>query len=761
MKDPQKTMKILKGLLFILVPWLFLYIVELPFYKWYWYFGLHKLSLLAYIMPLLIYIPLAILGFIVGLLTYPFYQIILKSTKKIGFGFGFANWNFAMNIAIVVFILITNRVALAFKSSSGLDNAAWLYIIIGLILSFVITGAIFYPVAKRSKERVVAPFKLRNLLLIGIGLFLLSIAFSSSRVTSAKRHLKDKPNILLITLDTANINYFPGYGSPDLVAPRIAQFVDESVLFTNAYVSTPLTTPSHGSIFTGAYPQYHKAYSNESKLPFRVKTISEYFKNKGYVTGGFPSAFCVTSLNNFNQGFDYFANRQISDDLQTTIYSYIAPVRFLETVCGYEIAQPEMPINSNAKLTNSHFLRWMKKNQGRRWFAWLHYFDLHAPYLPPSMADIPRAQQMGNVETSLMSASVKSLTCLFGSRYFINEKISSEELTDDDVSYIRNLYREEIKHVDEAFGDVMAQLKELDILDNTIIALIGDHGEGLYERGYFGHNYFLNDDEIRVPFVLFIPPSVWGRQPDDITTTLESMGYLARDINDKYTTNGVREIGWNVESIDLMPTLIDYAGLKMPSVFRHKGNSFMYGRSLKPLIELDPEVVPTWKEPVLSQIFVYSRAIRVGDWKLVWGLNRGDRFFRYNCDEFHLYDIRNDPGECINMVDEYPEKRDELIGILEEMMSSLERKRNFKRIPFDEYIKLGDEEDKKLVDTLIGLGYISDADLDSMFSSDWSNDEDDTGQSYVDEDCGCRGRDSEDISIDPWQLPDDDYADGI
>ncbi|MFH1515407.1 MAG: sulfatase-like hydrolase/transferase, partial [bacterium] len=413
MKNKEKNTKLLKGVLYILIPWLFLYIIELPLYRWYWFFGMHKWGLLAYVIPLFVYIPLSICGFFLGLITYPVYLVLLKNLKKKS-GFGFANWSFVLNTGLVIFILITNKITLGLKSSTGIQNAAWLFILIGAILSFILTWGIFYPIANQAKDRVISPFKMRKLILIGVCLFILSITYTSSRVTSSTKNLKGNPNVLVITLDTANINYLPGYGSPDLVAPRMAEFIDESVLFSNAYASVPLTAPSHGSIFSGAHPQIHKAYTNESKLPYKVKTIAEYFKSKGYTTAGFPSSYYVTSQSNFDQGFDYFVNRQITDDDRTTIFSYIAPGRFIDLVFNREIKHVELPDNSNAKFTNTRFLRWVKKNKNRRWFAWVHYFDLHAPYLPPSMASTPRAQQMGDVETSLLSASVDSLTCLFG-----------------------------------------------------------------------------------------------------------------------------------------------------------------------------------------------------------------------------------------------------------------------------------------------------------------------------------------------------------
>lgn len=747
MKEKRNVMIIIGRILFILVPWIYLYLVELPYYKWFWYFGLHSWGFIVYIIPLFVYIFWAFIGFILSILTYPLHRMVSKGIKKEGFGI--INWHFVFNTGLVIFLLITNRIALGFKTSGVLSGASWLHILIGIIASFAITLLVFLPVLSRSKERINKPFRFLPLAIIGVGLFLLSIAFVSPRLIAGQGRLKDKPNVLIITLDTANINYMPGYGSPDFVAPKIAAFIEESILFENAYASVPLTTPSHASIFTGAHPQYHKAYSNESVLSYKARTASDFFKSKGYITGGFPSAYNVSSLNNFNQGFDYFVDRQISDDFRTVIFSNLAPFKFLSLEFGMNYREPYLYENADANLANKRFLRWVNKNQNRRWYAWLHYFDLHAPYLPPSAKNNPRAVEEGDLDKTLEPASVNALTCLYGSRYYAEKNIKAKELSTDDISFIRNLYRGELLNVDSAFGEVLDELKTLGQLDNTIIALIGDHGEGLYERGYFGHNFFLNDDETRIPFVLYIPDKYLGAALGENSKTLAGLD----DLN--VTGSEKRKIGWNVESIDLLPTIIDYTGLNLPREFRHEGRKFMYGRSLRPLIEFDPEIVPLWKEPALSQTFISSRSVRVGDWKLVWGLNKGDRFLRYNCPEFMLYDIRNDPGERDDLSEVYPDKVEELTGVLEQMMQELEKKRNFKRIPFQDYFEKDSDETEKLADILKGLGYISDASLEKMFSGDWSGYDDDAVLETKDDNCGCWGREEEDKSIAPWELPDE------
>ena len=724
MKNSNFFSKIISGFIYSLMPWIYLYLVELPLYKWFWFFGLFHLGVFTYLIPLLTYIIIAIPGWIISILIYPIYLGFMRLIGRKAMCM--ANWNFAFNLTIVLFFILTNRISLGFKSSGALSGAWWFHIVAGLIATLIIIGAIFLAIRKKLTEESSAPrFKLSGIIFLGIVFLLLSIAYNSPRILSGERSLKDKPNVLIITLDTSNINYFPGYGSPDFVAPNISELEKDSVLFENAYCSVPLTTPSHASIFSGAHPQYHKAYTNESKVPMRIRMASEFFKSKGYLTAGFPSALCVTSVNGFDQGCDYFVNRHHQDDYYSNIIRQLAPFRFIGQVLGFDHVRADIPENANADLINGKFLKWLRKNKDRRFYAWLHYFDLHAPYLPPDMANSTRAAQLSDFKVTHEPASISALQCLFGERYFSDLGINPKELTDEEITFIRNLYRGELSHLDKALGKVIENLKDYGIYENTIIAVIGDHGEGLYERGYFGHNYFLNEDEIRIPMLLRIPGT-------------ES-----------------KKVSWVVESIDLLPTLIDYAGFEVPSRFSLDSKSQMFGRSLRGLIEEDPEIVPYWKKTALSQIFIYSRSIREGDWKLVWGLNKGERVFRYNCDEFHLYDIKNDPNESTNLAGTYPEEVGDLTGRLEDLMRELEGKKNFRTIPFGEYINADkSEDDQKLIDTLIGLGYLSGAQIEKMLSSEWTYD--DSAEKEItgeDEKCGCRGREPYDVSIEPWELP--------
>jgi arylsulfatase A-like enzyme len=758
MERNKKIIRIVRLITYPYIPWVYLYLMELPLYRSYWAFGIYEKGVLAFIIPLFIYILFAIIGEIFALVFYPVYRFWCGFRKRPSMGF--INWSFIFNIGVIVFLLFSNRIALDFRSSSFLSNSPTVYIILGIIFSIAIISLFLFAMNFRSRDKAARFLGFPLMIVLGIILFLLSTANNSARVLSAERHLKENPNVLILTIDTTNINYMPGYGAADSDAPNLAQLIKRSTLFENTYASVPLTTPSHASIFTGSHPQKHKAYANETRLKYKTQTAAEFFRSEGYITGGFPSAFCVSSVNGFNQGFDYYADRQLGDDIRTSINRYLAPYRFMEIVLGQKVADIALPDNGDAEIANKRFIKWVNKNQDKRWFAWLHYFDLHAPYLPPSEANHERAKYLGNVEVKTdkdtkgtKSASVKALTCLFGEKYFIREGVSPEEFPDNDIAYIKDLYRGEIRHADYALGEVIKTLSDLHILDNTIIAIVGDHGEGLYERGYFGHNYFLNDDETRVPMILYIPEKVWERQTPNSVNQLLRKKYLEEDRDGLLTLTQENRVGQVVESIDLLPTIIDFAGLKIPSKFKHQGKNHAYGESLRGLIEINSELMESWDRPALTQIFIYSRAIRSGDWKLVWGLNNGERVFRYNCDDYHLYNIKDDPGENNNLADIETEKLVEMKGLLELMMVELENKRNFTQIPFNEYLDLKTDADQETLNLLKGLGYLSDADLSIMLSSDWSNEERSGDSSQQDdENCGCRGRDQ---AEEPELIPDD------
>jgi arylsulfatase A-like enzyme len=286
-----------------------------------------------------------------------------------------------------------------------------------------------------------------------------------------------RTNLLLVTLDTTRADYIGCYGFPLPTSPHLDAVARRGVRFANTYSQVPLTGPSHATILTGLFPHEHGAVRNGVPLPDGVRTLAEILHEAGYRTGAFLSGWTLrANLSGLSQGFDTY------DDSMQDRYRLVNSQRFAHQVTPLAV-------------------KWLEENGrgDRPFFLWVHYFDPHAPY-----------------------TKQHELYDALG-----HEK--PEEMPD------RNLqYASEIRHVDEGLGQVLAALDRLGRRDDTLVVIVGDHGESLGEHDYVGHGKYLYEEILRVPMVFSWP----GHLPEgktvepvvavmDVTPTV--LGLLGED----------------------------------------------------------------------------------------------------------------------------------------------------------------------------------------------------------------------------------------
>jgi arylsulfatase A-like enzyme/Tfp pilus assembly protein PilF len=240
-------------------------------------------------------------------------------------------------------------------------------------------------------------------------------------------------NVLLITLDTTRADHLGCYGSSQAATPNLDRLAGEGIRFARAYCPAPLTLPSHSSILTGLYPATHGVRNNGHDLAPKWRTLAEILKGRGYATAAFVSAFSVDSRFGIGRGFDVY------DDT----------------------FQPQAPLKGanaerRAEETFARFSRWLDKRGPDRFFAWVHYYDPHLPYDPPSPY---RESAPGRP------------------------------------------YDGEIAYMDHYVGAVLQALEAKGLRDRTLVVVAGDHGEGLGDKVETGHGIFLYEETLRVPLI--------------------------------------------------------------------------------------------------------------------------------------------------------------------------------------------------------------------------------------------------------------------
>src|SRR5262245_14196957 len=265
----------------------------------------------------------------------------------------------------------------------------------------------------------------------------------SVRRSWAQRRV-EKPNIILITLDTTRADHLGCYGYANAKTPNIDALARAVILFAQAATPVPLTQPAHSSIMTGLYPTYHGVRTNGiTALSQAHTTIAEELSRAGYRTGAFVGAFVLDGRWGLNQGFgDY------DDRFDMTKYKHL------------DLAGVQRPGDQVMDAA----LHWLDGHKQAPFFAWVHLYDAHTPYEPPE---------------PLLS-----------------------EFRDRGLA---GLYDGEIAFADEQVGRCVSWLRKAGLAEKTIIVVLGDHGEGLGSHGEGTHGYFVYDYALHVPFIVATP----------------------------------------------------------------------------------------------------------------------------------------------------------------------------------------------------------------------------------------------------------------
>lgn len=178
--------------------------------------------------------------------------------------------------------------------------------------------------------------------------------------SAGSKERPERPNVLLITVDTLRADRLGCYGHPDSFTPAIDSLAERGFLFERAFAHTPTTLPSHTNILLGTTPLRHGIHDNANFIlsPDSV-TLARILKSSGYSTGAFIGAFPLDSRFGLNQGFDVYDDNY--GNLGAQEFSYVE--RKAEAVI-----QPAM--------------KWLGQ-QHQPWFLWIHCFDPHQRYDPP------------------------------------------------------------------------------------------------------------------------------------------------------------------------------------------------------------------------------------------------------------------------------------------------------------------------------------------------------------------------------------------
>jgi arylsulfatase A-like enzyme/Flp pilus assembly protein TadD len=361
------------------------------------------------------------------------------------------------------------------------------------------------------------------------------------------------PNIILITVDTTRADRMGFLGSKRGLTPNLDTLAGQSVVFTNAYAQAPFTAPSHATILTGTYPQFHQVEDFQVPLTKDVPYAPALLKAHGYQTAAFIGSIVLDPSQGlgvgFNRGFDTYD-------------------------AGFHLAAPgedrHRSTGRRGEVVVAHALAWLSEHQRSPSFIWVHLYDAHNPYQPPEP---------------------------FLSKY-------KSAPYDGGVAY-----------ADSVVGKLLSQLRARGLFENSLIAVMSDHGESLGDHGEEFHGFFLYDATIHVPLLLKLPGERFaGKRIDN-----------------------------HVGLVDVLPTILQTAGIEVPPEVQ--------GESLLGLMTPTPEPTP---KPAASMGFVPASSpdrplygeteygLRAYGWSSLRSLRSGKYLF-IEAPRRELYDLAADP----------------------------------------------------------------------------------------------------------------------
>lgn len=424
------------------------------------------------------------------------------------------------------------------------------------------------------------------------------------------------PNVIIISLDALRADALGCYGYSRPTSPFLDEIAASGVRFENATAQASWTLPSMASLMTSKYPMETGMTNFNSRFPDNALRAAEIYKENGYHTAGFITCDFLSRERGFAEGFDVFEeflNGARAEDINQKVFKWLS---------SYDREKP--------------------------FFLWIHYFDAHADYDPPTPYDRSFERSFPNKE-------------LGTARHLQNLLKNGQRLSDEDNEGVRLLYDQEILYLDSQLRALRDRLKLENALDNTVTVIASDHGEEFLEHDGMLHTTSLYEELIHVPLILHYPKKV-------------PAGKTVRT---------------PVQNMDVLPTLLELC--KIDSNHDLKGKSLLSG--------VDAQ---TEENLCFSHLEVSNDGGNYMDWKpslfkTLYMARKGADKIIYDAkqDAYEFYNLQSDPKERFNIYKENDPNCLELKSALSEWMNSMKDSKT------DSV-----EMDPEVLERLEALGYI-------------------------------------------------------
>lgn len=424
-------------------------------------------------------------------------------------------------------------------------------------------------------------------------------------------------NVILLSIDTLRADRLNAYGYAErTTSPRMDALLAGGIQFDEASAPRSITWPSLASVLTGLYPSGHGVIQNGYEIPDALPTLPKLLQEAGYETAAFLSNMCR-------------ANHQGWDELRCT--------------------------QGRDGRASQWSRDWVAKRDSEApFFVWIHLFGAHPPYY--NGGELAAKELDPDYEGTLVPKKHRLDAVMQ----------ESQELSVADQRHLDAIYDASVIGTDRIVGGILDGLEASGALEKTVVVLLADHGEDLYDHhGYLYHACSVYQTSLHVPLGFSAP----GILPPG------------------------RRVQQTVELVDVTPTLLDLLGIASPSDF--------HGVSLRPYLER-PESGGSGK-PAYSE-YGDSRlhTVLADGWKLIDNPENlspicfaGGPEDMYPIQEAELYDLRQDPSEQKDLAAANPGRVAQMREMIRKRFADLVVRESPQEVPED------------LKEELRSLGYVA------------------------------------------------------
>lgn len=398
----------------------------------------------------------------------------------------------------------------------------------------------------------------------------------------------DVKNIVLVTIDTLRSDHVGCYGYPVDTTPFLDKLSKKSFLFKNAYAQVSSTKPSHASIFTSLYPYQHGVLSNGKVLNEGIPTLAEILRTNGYMTYGITAV--KYKHNKLDLGFEYLDQVDFTED-DSKLVRFGPNNEYKHRKASYLV---------------DRVISKFKNNDKSKKFIWVHFYDVHRPFVPP----LKHLKKIKETKVDYLKVLIE------------DQKIPADFYSAKETELVKKVqkYDGEVNFVDKELSRLYNHFKKVGLNKDSLWIITSDHGEGLGNH-YFGrHGDAIYNEQIKVPFILH----------------LDSLKSKSKKISAK------------IDHVDILPTVLDLLSLNKSIPENAQGVS------LKSCL---------FVSSCMDKKYIFSRTPEFDKYTAKSTLEKGDKYscstlkYKYIYETMgneYLFDLKLDPHELKNIASKKP-----------------------------------------------------------------------------------------------------------